>query len=299
MDRLRSMEVFVAATELGSFAAAAQPMAMTPQMVAKHVQALETRLGVRLLNRTTRRQSLTEFGGRYYERCKAALAEIGAAEAMAGEAQAIPQGLLRITAPKSFGSHGLMGFLAGFLTTHDRIEVAVTLTDRYANLTEEGFEAAFRLGNPGIADSTSLICRPLGRYRLVAVASPDYLARRGTPRHPDDLRDHECVTYAFGNRIPDNRWQFRKGSRVHEAPIRERLRVDDFNAQTTAALNGFGIMLVAEDVVRAHLERGALVKVLTAYEAPFRPLHLIYPADRQQTLKMKVFVSAVVEAFDG
>ena len=193
MDRLAAMAAFVKAADAGSFAAAAGPLGLSPQMVAKHVAFLEHRLGARLLNRTTRRQSLTEVGREYRERCRIVLAEATAADALAEEAMATPRGRLRISAPVTFGAHGLVPLVIRYLRDHPDVEVDLTLTDRFVDLVEEGYEAVFRIGP--LADS-SLMARALAPYRLIACASPAYLRARGTPLVPPDLVDHECLGYS-------------------------------------------------------------------------------------------------------
>lgn len=244
MDRLTSMEAFVAAAESGSYARAATRLGLSPQMVAKHVAALEQRLGARLLNRTTRRQSLTELGSAYLERCKHILGEAQAADSLVQIMNATPRGKLRISAPVTFGSYSLMPFVTGFLREHPEVEIDLHLTDRYIDLVEEGYEAAFRIGP--LADS-SLTARPLASYRLIACAAPAYLAARGTPRVPADLEEHECLGYAYWSRPADNQWQFRRDGQVHEVQVRSRLQVNESKALLSAAVDGFGIVLGPAD----------------------------------------------------
>ena len=289
MDRLASMEAFVKAAELGSFAAAADALRMSPQMVAKHVVFLETRLGARLLNRTTRRQSLTEIGRTYYERCRLVLAEAEAADSLAHEAKAAPRGLLRINAPMTFGAYSLVPMVTRYLRQHPAVEVDLVLSDRVVNLVEEGYEAVFRVGP--LVDS-SLMALALAPFRVVACASPDYLRRHGTPMTPADLRDHECLS-----RPAVSSWHFSKHGRAYDTRIRNRLRLNDAKALLSAALDGFGIVLIAEDMAREALISGHLVKVLPGFEAPSRPMHLLFLPDRRQTPKLRSFIDTVVQAF--
>ena len=179
LDRLTSMAVFVRAAEAGSFAAVAESLGMTPQMVAKHIAALERQLGTRLIQRTTRRQSLTEFGQLYLERCHTILAEVEAADTLAQTAQAEPRGRLRLNAPVTFGRYGLMPLVTGFLRAFPAVEIDVVLSDRLVDPVDEGFEAVLRIGalNPQLA----LVARPLQPYRLLACASPDYLLGAARP----------------------------------------------------------------------------------------------------------------------
>lgn len=296
MDRLTSMEAFVLSAEQGSFAAAAQKMSLSPQMVAKHIGALEQRLGVRLLHRTTRSQKLTEFGAAYLERCKLILAEADAADALAHSTHVKPRGTLRVTAPYNFGSHSLVGIVTSYLKAYPGTAIELTLTDRFVNVIEEGFEVAFRIGDTRLDASRNLIVRTLKPYRFVACAAPSYLASRGVPSVPADLAEHECLGYVFWDRMTDTEWTFTQDGKAYAATINSRLKVNDTKAQVRAAIGGFGIIMSAEDMVGDHLREGRLIRVLPAYEAPSRALSLIYPADRTQTAKLKSFVAHALAA---
>ena len=289
MDRLASMAAFVKAAELGSFAAAADALGMSPQMVAKHVVFLETRLGARLLNRTTRRQSLTEIGRAYDERCKLVLAEAEAADSLAHETGAAPRGRLRVNAPVTFGAHSLVPMATRYLRQHPAVEIDLVLSDRVVDLVDEGFEAVFRIG---LLTDSSLMSRALSPFRLVACASPAYLRERGAPVTPADLKDHECLS-----RPAVSEWRFMKDRRAYDVRIRNRLRLNDAKALLAAALDGFGIVLIAADLAREALSSGQLVRILPDFEAPSRPMHLLFLADRQQTPKLRSFIDAAVQAF--
>ncbi len=294
MDRLSSMNAFVIAAELGSYARAAERLNMSPQMVAKHVAALEQRLGARLLNRTTRRQSLTELGSAYYERCKHILVEADAADSLAQIMHDTPRGKLKITAPVTFGSYSLMPLITQFLRDHPDVEIDLHLTDRFVDLVEEGYEVAFRIGPLA---TTSLTARPLAPYQLVACAAPAYLAACGTPQTPANLEQHECLGYVFWSRPADREWLFQQGSTSYKVQVSSRLQVNESRALMSAALDGFGIVLGPEDFLRGALERGELVRVLPDFEAPSRPMHLVYTANRQRTAKLRRFVEAVLMRF--
>jgi DNA-binding transcriptional LysR family regulator len=290
MDRLASMATFVRAADLGSFAAAASALAMSPQMVAKHVGYLEARLGARLLNRTTRRQSLSEVGKVYYERCKLVLAEADWADAAGSDATGTPRGRLRVNAPVSFGTHTLMPLVSMYLRQNPGVEVELILNDRFVDLVEEGFEAVFRTGP--LADSL-LAARALRPFRLLACASPGYLSERGTPRHPEDLEAHECLGFV-GARAPTTDWRFLRDGREIAIPASGRLQANNANALLAAALEGFGIAFIAEDLARSALAAGQLVHVLPDFETLSRPMHLLFQADRRQTTKLRSFIDLVV-----
>lgn len=294
MDRLSSMNAFVMAAELGSYARAAERLDMSAQMVAKHVTALEQRLGARLLNRTTRRQSLTELGSAYYERCKHILTEAEAADSLAQIMNDTPRGKLKITAPVTFGSYSLMPLITGFLRDNPDVHIDLHLTDRFVDLVEEGYEAAFRIGPLA---TTGLTARPLAPYRLVVCAAPAYLKARGTPSKPADLEHHECLGYAFWSRPADREWVFYEGAVPHKVQVSSRLQINESRALMSAALDGFGIVLGPEDFLRTALAKGDLVRVLPDFDAPSRAMHLVYTANRQRTAKLRRFVEAVLQRF--
>ena len=294
MDRLTSMGAFVMAAESGSYASAAERLGLSPQMVAKHVAALEQRLGARLLNRTTRRQSLTELGSAYYERCKHILSEAQAADSLAQIMNDTPRGKLKISAPVTFGSYSLMPFVTEFLRQHPEVEIDLHLTDRFVDLVEEGYEVTFRIGPLA---ASSLTARPLAPYQLVACAAPSYLTDRGVPQIPDDLKNHECLGYAYWSRPADREWVFCKGSVVERVQVVSRLQVNESKALLSAALDGFGIVLGPEDFLEPALCSGELVRLLADYKAPSRQMHLLYTANRQRTAKLRRFIDAALVRF--
>ncbi len=294
LDRLTSMLAFVKAAEVGSFAGAAEILGMSQQMVARHVASLEQHLDTRLINRTTRSQSLTEVGKTYYERCRLVLAEVEAADTLAAEANAEPRGTLQITAPTSFGRYRLMPMLTRFLQQYPEVGIDVALTDRIVDLVEEGFEVAFRIGH--MADSR-LIARPLAPYQLVTCASPAYLRAHGTPASPRDLKKHACLGYQFRKRMVDTAWQFGQGRKVENIRVHGRIRMNDSMALMAAAVDGLGILLAPSCEVEEALASGKLVRVLQEFEVPPLPIHLVYGTARHQTPKLRRFIDASMAAF--
>jgi DNA-binding transcriptional LysR family regulator len=292
MDRLTSMAVFVRAVERGSFAGAASRFAISPAMVGKHVRALEARLGAKLLHRTTRRQSLTELGRTYYDRCKEILADVDAAEGGAREGGAAVRGTLRVTAPVTFGARRLAPALVDFLRAHPQVRVDVTLTDRVVDLIGDELDVAIRVGR--LADST-LRARRLAPYRLCLCASPKYLKRHPAPRTPADLARHDCIGFVV-ERGRDT-WSLlgpRGGRRV---PIDARLTINSGEALRQAAIAGGGIILQPEALVGDDLRRGRLERVLPAYEPPSQPMHVVYMPDPRPPARIRQFVDFVVERF--
>jgi DNA-binding transcriptional LysR family regulator len=288
------MAVFVKTAEVGSFAGAAELLGMSAQMVAKHVGFLEERLGTRLIHRTTRKQSLTEIGLTYLERCKSVLADVEAAEAIAFEVATEPRGRLRVNAPVSFGTEALVPMIAAFQRDYPRVEIDLTLSDRMVDLVDDGYDVVFRIGP--LADS-GLKARALAPFRVVACAAPEYLALRGSPRMPDELREHECIGYGTYPFTDQHTWRFARNGTTASVLIRTRLRINDAKAILKAALQGCGIALLAEDLVREAMVEGRLRRVLPDYESPSRPMHVLFAADARPTATLRYFVEAVAEAF--
>ena len=294
IDRLTSMAVFVKVADLGSFAAAAGALKMSPQMVAKHVAELERRLGGLLLARTTRSQRMTALGCSFYERCRIILTDVEAAETLMPNAGASPSGQLRISAPVTFGAHGLIPLLTRYLAGYPEVKIDLVLTDRFVDLVEEGFEAVFRVGE--LADS-ALVQRPLARYRLVACASPAYLRARGTLSTPADLVHHDCLGYAYSTRAAERTWRFTRNGESYAVEVKYRLEANGGTPLKAAAIAGAGVLIAAEDTLRGAIEDGRLVRVLPDYEPPSRPFHLLYPRDNRQTPKLARFIALAVAVF--
>lgn len=292
MDRLSSMAVFVRVVELGGFAAAAGERGISPTMAGKHVRALEAHLGARLLNRTTRRQSLTEIGKAWYDRCKSLLGELAAAEESVGRLRAAPRGTLRVSAPVTFGATRLAPALGEFLRRHPDVRVDLSLSDRVVDLVDEGFEAAIRIGP--LADSR-MIARALDPYASMLCAAPAYLKRRGTPRTPKDLAGHDCL--AFATTARRGRWRLVRDGVETSVSFTPRVLVNSGEALRRAALAGAGIVLQPEVLLAEDLVRGRLVSILPRWTAPAHDMHVVYAADRQASPKLRCFVDFVLERF--
>lgn len=290
MDRLTSMEVFVAAVELGSFTAAANAFRITPAMVSKHITALEARLGLSLLTRTTRRQHLTEIGAKYYENCKQILEQVASAEAGAEAMGGKPRGLLRVSASMWFGSLTLAPITCDYLRQYPEVNVQLSLTDRYVDIVEEGIDVAIRIGE--LADS-SLIARKLSMFEMAICASPEYLARASVPRTPDDLSKHQCL--GFTNWQRQGGWRLlhgRFGSEIGKSP---RFESDNGQALLAAAVKGIGIIMMPRELVRPDIEAGRLIELMKKYVPPARPIHAVYGRGRQSLPKLTAFVDFLVE----
>ncbi|MDQ1830666.1 LysR family transcriptional regulator [Massilia scottii] len=291
MDKLRSMEIFTAVVDDGSFTAAAARFDMSAVMVGKHIRFLEERLGARLLARTTRRQSLTEIGEQYAEQCRSILAQVRAAESGAEAMRLAPRGRLRISAPVTFGSESLSPLLPSYLARHPEVSLDLELNDRLVDVVDDGYDAAIRIGE---LDDSGMIARRLRPYRMLICASPDYLARHGEPRVPADLADHECLDFMHWKKLV--RW--RLGDDDGGAPARaSRFRSNNGQALKQAALAGFGIVMQAQVMLAQEVAAGRLVSLLEAHIPAPRTMHIMYPRDRQATPKLTTFVDFLLEHF--
>jgi len=292
MDRLTSINVFVKAVELGSFSRAADAIGTSSQSVGKHIQGLEQHLGVRLLTRTTRRQSLTDIGRVFFERARNILAELEAAEALAAETRATPRGRLRVNVPVTFGIHALTPKLPAYLKCYPEVEIDLMMSNRYVDLTDEGFDVVFRVGR---LDDSSLIARTLRSYRLILCAAPNYLAGRPQLRSPEDLLEHECLGFNFG--ALGTRWDFDGPNGPVSVPLVPRIMMDSGEGLLAAARSGLGIILQPSEMVIPEIEAGRLVCLLPEFRPPERPFHLLYAPDRRQTPKLRSFIDFAVEVF--
>jgi len=291
MDLLGSMKVYVLAVEKGSLSAAAAACDISATMAGNHLRTLEKRLGMQLLNRTTRRQHLTPFGEDYYQRCKEILRLVAETDEQAQQQQLAPAGKLRVTAPVSFGTEALMPALSDYLERYPQVSIDLVLSDRVTDLLEEGFEAAIRVGP--VPDS-ALIARPLAPYRLMICASPEYLARRGTPVMPDELSRHECLSFSPSAAA---HWRLQDQEHICRVPVSGRLQVNQGQALRVAALRGMGIVLQPAILLEDDVRAGRLVQLFPRHQLPTRPMSILYLPDRYRSPKLRSFVDFVVERF--
>ncbi len=293
MDRFLAMESFVRVVERGGFSAAAQDLRISRAMVSRHVQELETHLGARLLHRTTRKVSLTEAGQVYYERSAHLLADLVAADSEVGELHTRPRGILRVNGPVVFGVRHLAPMVADYMRAFPEVQIELTLNDRVVDLVEEGLDMAVRIGT--LADS-SLIARRLAPCRLVVVASPDYLARRGTPREPADLARHDCIRYMYGE--GGDIWHFAGPQGPEAVRVQGQLRTNNGDAMRIAALQGAGIAVIPSFIVSDELLAGTLTPLLPAWRgAEEMAIHAIYPPGRNPSAKLRSFIDFLVPRF--
>ncbi|WP_448091112.1 LysR family transcriptional regulator [Pseudomonas azerbaijanoccidentalis] len=296
MDLFQAMSVYVKVVETGSMTAAAFQCEMSTTMVGNHLKALEQRLGVRLLHRTTRRQRLTEFGSAYYQRCLEVLGLVADSERLAELALDEASGSLRITAPLTFGTERLAPALSEFSLQNPRVKFDVVLTNRRPDLMENGLDVAFRLG---ALEPSNLIARPLIDYTLTMCASPQYLARRGTPQTPDDLRYHDCLSFAYpaGDdwQSVQKEWRLAGPDGEVSVGVSGPLLINSSAGLHQAALTGMGIVMMPDALVEQDLRDGKLLALMPDYCPPSRPMHLVYAQDRYRLPKLRRFVDFAVQ----
>jgi DNA-binding transcriptional LysR family regulator len=292
IDTASDLRVFVRVMDRGSFSNAAKDLGLTPSAVSKLVSRLEDRLGVRLLERSTRRLALTPEGETFLARARRIVADIDEAEAEVMQARGAPRGRLHINSGTAFGLHQLAPALADFLARYPEIDVDLSITDRYVDLIEEQADIAVRSGH---VPEGPFIQRKIADLQRVICAAPSYLKRRGTPTVAADLKKHDCILVA-GPGL--NRWPFQTRAGVDVVEVRPRVSTDDAEAALRLAIEGAGIIRLSDVIVGGPLRDGQLVALLTDihHVEPF-PLAAIYPAGRQRLPRVAVFIEFLVERF--
>jgi len=293
MDRLTSMDVFASIVANGSFAGAARQAQVSPTVVSKHVQALENWLGVKLLNRSTRRVALTEAGEAFYERCKRILSDVEDAAGMAGELQTTLRGRLRVSAPGLFGVELVTPAAVVFMAEHPDVSIRLDINDRYVDVLGEGYDLAVIVGQ--LPDS-SLTARRLAPIRFATCAAPSYLARRGIPEHPSELAHHDCLQYT-GFLWSQNEWRF-------VAPSGDPVSIQispRFASATlalrTAVIQGAGIFQCPTYAVGDDLAAGRLVDVMPDYRGAPAELYAVFAPGKPVSPRIRLFVDCLAKAF--
>jgi DNA-binding transcriptional LysR family regulator len=285
MDRFQELKTFVAVAETGGFAKAATRLGSSPPAVTRLIASLEARLGVQLFNRTTRRVHLTDAGLRFAEGARTALDAIDAIENEATGQSSVPSGRLILTASVTMGRSLLPPIVNDFLRAFPRVTVKVLLLDRVVNLVEEGVDVALRVGE--LPDS-SLISVKVGAVKRILVASPDYLAKRGAPHTPDDLKLHSII--AFTGLMPDREWRYADGKRIRRVSLQPRLEINDAVSAIGSAEQGEGVTICLSYMVADKIGSGALVEVLPHFAPHPAPVQLVYPHGRLVAPKVRAFV---------
>jgi DNA-binding transcriptional LysR family regulator len=295
MDRFHAITVFARVVETGSFARAADRLGVSVSAVSRQVAELESHLGVRLLNRTTRRLSLTESGQAFHERSVQLLADLEEAEAAVGAGARVPQGTLRITCGTTFGTRHVAAEVAAFQARHPQLRFDLDLSDRMVDLVDEGFDLAIRIG---IVGSPALITRRIGTTSLVCCAAPAYVARHPAPQVPEDLAAHACLTYVYA---PERDvWRFRAPDGAQRAvAVSGPARANNGEMLTALAIAGMGVHMEPDIVVAPHVRDGSLVRLLPDFRPASMPIHAVYPSRRHLSAKVRGFIDFIAARFEA
>ena len=293
MDLFTSLKSYAQVVESGSFARAAERLDLSTTAISKHVADLEAHLQTRLLNRTTRKLSMTESGQAFYGRCIQFLQDLEEAEEEAAGAAGTPRGTLRLTAPVNFGVREVAPALATFSMQQPEMKFDVQLSDRVVDLVEEGFDLAIRIGRPG---SENLVARRLGEIRVLVCASPNYLKLHGTPVTPDDLTHHNCFTYEY--RVPRSQWRLRDAEGMeHLVQVSGSMHSNNGDLLAEAGAQGGGVVWLPDFIVSDYLQDGRLVPLLSDYSGLSLPIYAVYPSRKHLSAKVRVFVDFLVARF--
>jgi len=285
MDRLNSMGIFVQVVRKGSFTAASKKLNLSRAQISKSVMQLEAHLGTRLLNRTTRKISLTETGRAYYERCKMILNDIEEIESIAGEQTVTPHGTLTISAPTSFGVLHLQEAISEYLKQYPQVKIVLSLTDRFIDVVSEGFDVGIRIAS---LEDSSLVARRIAPCKQVICASPDYLRRNGIPKVPVDLTTHSCLTYS--NNLKPETWVLQGPEGKQSIKVNGSVCADNGDILKAAALSGLGITSLPTFIVGMDIKTGKLQPVLTEYSPPEISIYAVFPSRRYLSAKVRTFV---------
>lgn len=289
MDRLDSMRMFLRVAELGSFSAVAQQMDLARSVVTRQIAALETHLGVKLIARNTRRLSLTSAGAAYIEKCRVILNLVDEAETGLADDRQAPHGHIRISAPLSFGLKHLAPMLLEFADTHPAVALDMDYSDRRTNLIEEGVDLAIRI--TGKLNPTD-VARRLGTIHMSVVASPDYLARHGEPRHPSELLHHECLGYTL---VPLANWQFVVNGQVQNFSVRSRIQANNGDVLLEAAARGLGITCHPTFITANAVASGRVREILTDFPIPELGLYAVLPGNHHVPHRVRVLIDFLSE----
>lgn len=291
MDRLQAMTTFVAVVDSGGFASAARKLNLSPSLVTRAVADLEARLGLPLMNRTTRFVRVTDVGAQYADDCRRILAEIEDAEAAASGAHSSPHGTLTITAPVLFGQMYVTPLLGRYLAKCPSVDVQCLFLDRVVSLLEEGVDVALRIGE---LPSSSLHAVRVGTVRRVLVASPGYLKAHGVPQRPQDLDDHTTIVAA--GITPSSEWRFDDTGTALVQRLKPRLTMTTNDSAIVAAVAGLGIARLLSYQVASHVRQGSLKLLLEPFEPASLPVHVVHPGGRRVGHKVRAFIDLAVDA---
>jgi DNA-binding transcriptional LysR family regulator len=293
MDRIDAMQAFVTVADLKGFAPAARKLGLSPSGVTRLIAALEDRLGARLLQRTTRQVTLTDAGARYLERARRILSDVEEAESAAEGERTRPGGRLVVSAPNGFGRLHVSPVMSAYLKRYPEVSADLRLSDRMINLVEEGVDLAVRIGH--LPDST-LVARHVGEMRRIVVASTEYLKRRGEPKTPEAIADHDTIH--FGAMTAEPEWRFVADGREIRISSTPRFASNSADAAIQYAEAGGGLTRVLAYQAADSLKAGRLKIVLAPFAPPALPIHIVYPTSRLLSAKVRTFIDLVTEISD-
>ena len=291
MDKFNAMQVFVRVAEAGSFTAVANQENVARSMITRQIAGLEKQLGSKLITRSTRSLTLTTAGAAYLERCRVILNMVDAAESSLSEEKVETRGRIRLGLPLSFGLQRLMPSLAEFSKLHPHIQISMDFSDRRANLIEEGIDLSIRI--TGDLDPSDIV-RKLGTCKILTLASPDYLAQHGTPKHPRDLQNHDCLAYSM-NMKPAN-WNYEVGDLHFNVPIRGRIMANNGEALMKATAAGIGVTRQPDFVAQPFLDNGEVVEILKKFASAPLGIYAVLPSNRYIPHRVSVLIEFMSNA---
>lgn len=292
MDRFLEMQTFTAVVDAGSFVKAADALAISKAAVSRYVVDMETRLGVRLLHRTTRRLSLTDEGQIFYARSKELLAGLAEAEAEITSRNEAASGLLKINAPFTFGVLHLAPLWGGFMAQHPQVQLEVTLADRLVDLVEEGYDVAIRIAS---LENSTLVSKRLASTRMVLCASPQYLKLHGTPTHPRELADHAVISYSYWS--TKDEWHFTGPQGVVRVKTKPCMHTNNGDTCRVAALDSQGIILQPSFMVSGDLAAGTLVELMPEFRSMELGIYAVYPTRKHVSPKVRALIDFLTHHF--
>ncbi len=295
LNRISDIATFVAAVNAGSFTLAGKTTGLTRSAVGKSIVRLETQLGVRLLNRSTRRLSLTDEGLLLFERSRLILEDLEELDAVMATRRLKPTGTLKLTAPLSFGQRLVLPVLDMFLGQWPELQANISFHDRFVDLIEEGYDVAIRIGAP--RDDTRIIARTIGWQHMLTCGSPDYLARRGTPERPQQLPQHDTIFFVNAERRRSWRFRSGEGEYLFEGP--GRLNMDSTEAMRESALRGFGLINLPSYLLENDIRAGRLVPVLEEFRIDSEAIRVLYPSKRQLSPRVRTFIDLLVAQLES
>ncbi|SDJ17022.1 DNA-binding transcriptional regulator, LysR family [Ferrimonas sediminum] len=294
MDQLGAMRAFIRVVQTGSFSSTAREQNTSQATISKKVAALEHKLGVKLLTRSSRELSLTQVGSAYYDKCVAIIGELDEAESMARSQMALPQGIIRITAPVVFGHQVIAPVMGEFLALYPEIKVDLALSDKHVDLVSEGIDVAIRAKQ---LEDSSLVARHLFDNPMLLVAAPEYLQQQGEPREPEELKRHNCLIYSMLKKV--NIWHFTQGEKTTSVQVRGNFQCDNGDAILHVALAGSGLAVLPLWMVDEHLISGRLQRVMPDFTPKPLPFNAIYPQNRYVPLKVRCFIDFLKQKLSG